>query len=181
LQIPFECPEPDCDEEGYFACPICAATIFTVSRQDEAWQLECREHRRKRWTRTLPLVGQCDREHAFTLNEDDLADRVELLPSEGLLQVIKLVVKRYLPGYDFDPSREGFIVRGPNLVYYPDKAQVRDSEHGEVRIVHVQGDYVQGDKVDGDKITTGDISGSTGIAIGAKAQTTVTRKGAEQT
>jgi hypothetical protein len=115
-------------------------------------------------------VGQGEREHAFTLNEDDLADSVELLPGEDLLQVIKLVVKRYLPGYDFDPSREGFIVRGPNLVYYPDKAQVRDSEHGEVRIVHVQGDYVQGDKVGGDKITVGDISGSTGVAIGAKAQ-----------
>ena len=36
------------------------------------------------------------------------------------------------------------------------------------------GDQIQGDKVGGDKITTGDISGSTGIAIGRNSQATVT-------
>ena len=88
LQIPFECPESDCIEEGYFACPICDATIFTLNYQDETWQLECREHRRKRWIRTLPLVGQCDQEHVFTLDENGLADRINFLPSEDLLQVM---------------------------------------------------------------------------------------------
>ncbi|MCB0012595.1 MAG: hypothetical protein KDE34_11860, partial [Anaerolineales bacterium] len=34
----------------------------------------------------------------------------------------------------------------------------------------VKGDKVGGDKVGGDKITTGDISGSTGVAIGREAQ-----------
>jgi hypothetical protein len=41
-------------------------------------------------------------------------------------------VNGYLPEYGFDPAREGFIVRGPNLLYYPDKADVRDSERGPV-------------------------------------------------
>jgi hypothetical protein len=39
----------------------------------------------------------------------------------------------------------------------------------------VHGDKVMGDKVGGDKITVGDISGSTGVAIGRGAQATVTQ------
>jgi hypothetical protein len=38
----------------------------------------------------------------------------------------------------------------------------------------VKGDKVHGDMVGGDKITVGDISGSTGVAIGRGAQATVT-------
>jgi len=47
---------------------------------------------------------------------------------------------------------------------------------GRDRIVHgdeVYGDKVAGDKVSGDKITVGDITGSTGLAIGRGAQATV--------
>jgi hypothetical protein len=135
VQIPFECPEFNCDEEGYIACSTCGATIFTLKRQNRAWQLECREHRRKRWTCALPFEGQCEQEHPFTLDEDDLAERMELLPSEDLLQAIAGVVNAHLPGYSFDPSRESFIVRGPNLLYYPDKAEVRDSERDGARTV----------------------------------------------
>jgi len=41
----------------------------------------------------------------------------------------------------------------------------------------VYGDEVHGDKVGGDKIAVGDVSGSTGVAIGRGAQATVTREG----
>jgi hypothetical protein len=44
---------------------------------------------------------------------------------------------------------------------------------GRNKVVH--GDQVHGDKVGGDKITVGDITGSTGIAIGRGAQATVTQ------
>jgi uncharacterized caspase-like protein len=49
---------------------------------------------------------------------------------------------------------------------------------GRDKIVHgdeVRGDKVMGDKVGGDKITVGDISRSTGVAIGRGAQATVTQ------
>jgi hypothetical protein len=49
---------------------------------------------------------------------------------------------------------------------------------GRDKIVHgdeVHGDKVMGDKVGGDKISLGDISGSTGIAIGRGARATVTQ------
>jgi len=175
VQIPFECPELDCDEEGYLACPTCAATLFALKHQDGTWQLECREHRRKRWIGVLPLKGQCDQEHAFTLDEDDLAAEMELLPSQDLLQAISDVINRHLPGYTFDSSRESFIVRGPNLLYYPDKAEARDSARDGAKTINIYGgDYVAGDKVGGDKIEAGDISG-TGIAIGRGAQATVTQ------
>jgi hypothetical protein len=133
VQIPLECSEPECKgEEGYLACPTCDATVFTLKRHEDAWHLECRAHRRNRWTGALPLEGECERGHPFTLDEDDLAERMELLPSEDLSQAIADVVNGYLPEYGFDPAREGFIVRGPNLLYYPDKADVRDSERGPV-------------------------------------------------
>jgi hypothetical protein len=128
VQIPFECPERSCGEEGYHACPICGATIFGLKQQDQTWQLECREHIRRRWTGALPLEGQCPQEHFFTLNEEDLTEEMELLPSEDLLQAIASVVNGYLLGYSFDPSRESFIIRGSNMVYYADKANMRDSK-----------------------------------------------------
>jgi uncharacterized caspase-like protein len=49
---------------------------------------------------------------------------------------------------------------------------------GRDKVVHgdeVRGDKVLGDKVGGDKISVGDISGSTGVAIGRGAQATVTQ------
>jgi hypothetical protein len=76
----------------------------------------------------LPLAGQCPQEHSFTLQEEDLAEGMELLPSDDLLQAVADVVNGHLPGYHFDPSREGFIIRGSNLVYYADKARLRDSK-----------------------------------------------------
>ncbi len=172
VQIPFECHESDCGEEGYLACPVCSATLFAASYQDSNWQLECREHRRQPWSGSLPLSGQCDQEHAFTLKGDDLASGMELLPGPDLLQVIAGVVKCYLPGYTFDPDLESFIVRGPNLLYYPDKTEVRDSGQDGAKIIQIYGgDYVaghkvRGDKIGGDKITTGNITGSSGVAIG---------------
>jgi hypothetical protein len=44
---------------------------------------------------------------------------------------------------------------------------------GRDKVIH--GDEVRGDKVGGDKITVGDISGSSGIAIGRGAQASVTQ------
>ena len=133
VQIPLECPEPECKgEEGYLACPTCDATVFTLTRQEEAWHVECRAHRRKRWSCALPLEGVCEREHPFTLEADDLAERVELLPSKELSSIIATVINDRLPGYSFDPEREGFIVRGPNLLYYPDKGGMPDSEQAHV-------------------------------------------------
>jgi len=48
-----------------------------------------------------------------------------------------------------------------------------------IAIIHIAGDYVlgdkmDGDKVDGDKITVGNISGSSGVAIGRGASAAVT-------
>jgi len=98
---------------------------------------------------------------------------MELLPTQDLLQTIADVINRHLPGYSFDPNHESFIIRGANLLYYPDKAEVRDSGQDGAKTINIYGgDYVAGDKVGGDKIEVGDISG-TGIVIGRGAQATV--------
>lgn len=51
------------------------------------------------------------------------------------------------------------------------------------QVVHynVYGDYVHGDKVGGDKITTGNITGSQGIALGRDASATVTQTRSDET
>ena len=48
--------------------------------------------------------------------------------------------------------------------------EVAGSRSSSTHDIHVHGDMVGGDKVSGDKITVGDISGSSGIAIGRGAQ-----------
>ena len=136
VQVPIECSEPECTgEEAYLACPACDSTVFTLERKGVTWQLACRK--RRHWTCALPLAGECERGHPFTLDEDDLAEKMELLPSEDLIRTIADVVNGHLPGYRFDPDREGFIVRGPNLLYYPDKGEVRDGKRGPVSYYYV--------------------------------------------
>ena len=122
-------------EEGYLACPVCDATVFNVRRSGDSWQLECREHRRQRWAASLPLEAESSWQPYLSLDEDGLAASIELLPDDELLQAIADVVNRYLPGYTFDPKREGFIVRGPNLIYYPDRSRVYDSQLDETKTV----------------------------------------------
>ena len=137
IQVPVESSEPGA-EDGYLACPTCDATTFAVKRHSGDWQLECKEHRRQRWAASLPFVGESPWQEYYTLDEDDLAATVELLPDEPLLGAIGDVVNRYLPGYTFDPKQESFIVRGPNLVYYPDKSEIRDSqENGAKTVIYV--------------------------------------------
>jgi hypothetical protein len=128
VQIPIDLSAEEDDSEGYLACPVCDATTFAVKPLSGSWQLECREHRRQRWAAAFPIVGETAWQEHYTLDEDDLAATMELLPSDQLVQAVADVVNRYLPGYTFDSRRESFIVRGTNLVYYPDKSIVRDSE-----------------------------------------------------
>jgi hypothetical protein len=128
VQIPIDFSSEEGDSGGYLACPVCDGTTFAVKPLSGSWQLECREHKRQRWAASLPLVGETAWQEYYTLDEDDLAATMELLPSDPLVQAVADVVNRYLPGYTFDARRESFIVRGPTLVYYPDKSRVRDSE-----------------------------------------------------
>jgi len=122
-------------EEGYLACSVCDATTFHVRHHNGAWKLECREHRRQPWAMTLPLTAESIWQPYLTLDEHDVGASIELLPDDELVQIVAQVVNRYLPGYAFDPKRESFIVRGPNLIYYPDRSQIRDSDKDEAKTI----------------------------------------------
>lgn len=155
-QVPIEAVDARTDGDGYLACPLCEATMFAVSRQADGWEIECRAHRQQRWATALPLSGESATGDCYTLDEDDLAATLELLPSETFLETIADVVNRHLPGYTYDLRRESFIVRGPNLVYYPDRSKVRDSEllgaktviYVNQHIGHLEGGEVIGVKPD---------------------------------
>ena len=138
LQVPAECPGSSEEAGGYLACPICSATTFDVKAQNGTWELVCRGHKRQRWATSLPVVGESAGQEHFALDEEDVAATAELLPSEPLLEAVADVINRYLPGYTFDLRRESFIVRGANLVYYPDKSKVRDSDlNGAKTVIYV--------------------------------------------
>ena len=158
LQIPVEHLAMSEESEGYLACPICGGTTtFALRRRNGGWELECREHRQQRWAAPLPLIGETETQEPFTLDADELATTMELLPSEALLQIIAEVINRHLPGHTFDLKRESFIIRGPHLRYYPDKSQVYDSAQSGARtviyvsqhIAHLEGGEVVGVKPEG--------------------------------
>jgi hypothetical protein len=158
LQIPVEHLAMSEASEGYLACPICGGTTtFALQRRNGGWELECREHRQQRWAAPLPLIGETETQEPFTLDADELATTLELLPSEALLQIIAEVINRHLPGHTFDLKRESFIIRGPHLRYYPDKSQVYDSAESGARtviyvsqhIAHLEGGEVVGVKPEG--------------------------------
>jgi hypothetical protein len=155
-QVPIEAVEARADGDGYLACPLCEATTFAIFKRTDGWEIECRAHRQQRWATALPLTGESATGDSYTLDEDDLTATLELLPSETLLEMIADVVNHHLPGYTYDLRRESFIVRGPNLVYYPDRSKVRDSEllgaktviYVNQHIGHLEGGEVIGVKPD---------------------------------
>ncbi len=161
LQIPVEHPTMSEESDGYLACPTCGGTTtFALQRHNGSWELECREHRHQRWTTPLPIVGETETQETFVLDEEELANTIELLPSEALLQIIAEVVNRHLPGYTFDLKRESFIIRGPHLRYYPDKSKVFDSRQSGARTIiyvnqHIA--HLEGGEVVGVKPESGDI------------------------
>jgi len=98
--------------------------------------------------------------------------------------VIKKVVSRHLPGYYFDPNREGFVLRGPNLVYYPDRKQIAGDvdnvtyvnatlnvgtlSGGKATVIEVgqlAGTVVQGDKVGRDRLDELDFGPGNGANL----------------
>ncbi len=169
LQIPVEHLTTEEESDGYLACPICGgSTTFALQRRNGSWALECREHRSQRWAAHLPIVGETAAQETFILDEEELAMTIELIPSEGLLQVIAEVINRHLPGYTFDPKREGFIIRGPNLRYYPDKSKLHDSQLDGARTViyvsqhvgHLEGGEVVAVKPEGGQVEVRTRNGS---------------------
>lgn len=118
-QIVCACGEPDCGEEGPLACPVCGESLLAVSQRDGAVQLGCLKGPRH-WQAGLPAGVTLDCGHEATLAADDLRDGLELLPGARLLGVMAGLVREHLGGYEFDPRREGFYVRGSTLHYYAD-------------------------------------------------------------
>jgi hypothetical protein len=119
---------------------MCESAVFTLKHRDGQLQLECREHERQPWRVELPLAieqGEDDAAEIY-VDEESLAESIELLPDEGLAESISEIVDRYLPGYTFDARIESFLVRGPNLIYYPDRSKVYDSQlNGEKTVIYV--------------------------------------------
>jgi hypothetical protein len=135
VQVPLENKADAVDGEGYLSCPVCDARVFSLHRQGESLVIECREHRRQRWSTEVPTCIEIEGEDDLLLDEPELAAIVELLPDQSFLEVIGSVINRHLPGYTFDAEMESFIIRGPHLIYYPDRSKLSDAQESSARTV----------------------------------------------
>ena len=156
VQVPLENKVGSIDGEGYLSCPVCDSTTFSLHKQQDTLVIECREHKRQRWSAELPLSVELSGDDDLLLDENELASIMELLPDQSLLEVLSNVINRHLPGYTFDAEKENFIIRGPHLVYYPDRSKLAEAQEGNARTVvyvnqrigRVQGGEVLGVRTD---------------------------------
>lgn len=156
VQYLVECEEDGCDQEGYYACEACGNPTFYVVKKGDDWALECREHRRQRWSTEVPIEGACEQEHKFIITEEDFEHNLQILPADELLGSIAAVVNQYIPDYVFSDQIESFMMRGRLLYYVSDRAKVKDSRRGKITIIN--------------KINVGRVEAGgkvTGVQIGA--------------
>lgn len=129
VQVSLQCHVPGCDfaEELLVACEICGKKDFFLQRSDSIWELVCREHRTKRWTGKIPFELSCPNDHLIELNEETLAEAINVVPGPDLLCTVSIITNSYLKmysdKYSFDLSNETFLVRGHNLWYFPDRGK----------------------------------------------------------
>ncbi|MFX0088120.1 MAG: hypothetical protein ACFFAU_20875, partial [Candidatus Hodarchaeota archaeon] len=119
-QIPCTCTEPECEEESYLLCPVCEEAFFSLSEREGGLQIACLK-RAQHWQAMLPADVTLDCGHPGTIDAGSLRDDLELLPDARLLGVMAQLVNNHLRGYEFDPLKEGFYIRGSVLHYYADK------------------------------------------------------------
>jgi hypothetical protein len=138
VQLPLECAESGCDELGYLACPQCQSRIISLQGSPDAWELVCAQQGH-RWSCSPPIRGSCARDHPFTLDGEDIADRLELLPGEDLLHAISDLIKKHIPGDTFDSQADGFFIRGRNLHYVDNRAELESLKSQQpTTVYHIQ-------------------------------------------
>ena len=118
VQFLKKCEEQGCGEEAYFRCGHCEETLFNVQFQDSRWILECPSHRSKPWSVMLPIKGCCTAGHPFVMDQQELEEIIEILPTDSLLRIISQVVERYVQGYSFSADLETFVIRGTRLIHH---------------------------------------------------------------
>lgn len=159
--VHYDHPTLECEEEGDLTCPECEGRLFTVTRSADTWGLACQTGKKAHWTAALPLSWRCEQGHEFAISADDLAGGLILLPGEKLSQTIRRIVNQRLPGYHFDPDREGFLMRGPNLIYYRDRKQVTADARTEITIIQDLGSLAPGAKAVG--VELGQVAGPVSV------------------
>jgi hypothetical protein len=125
VQVPIECQEPGCEsgEEMLVGCENCGENNFSLQRVDSTWELVCRKPQTRRWAGRLPLKLTCLNGHPIELDEEMLANVINVVPGPDLLSAIADVINSYLKGHTFDLTQETFFIRGRNLWYFPDRGK----------------------------------------------------------
>jgi len=116
------CPQDGCNQEGYFACEVCAGTDFQIVKRENSFALKCPSHLGQPWSVTPPFQSVCLNGHPITIDPQILEDSLLLLPNEQLLNSIGELISRYIPTYDFDPKLERFHIRSRRIYYSTEPA-----------------------------------------------------------
>ncbi len=129
VRVPYENAEAGWEEEALLACPNCQSTLFYLVLKEERWILRCAKERINPTEYALPLQIQTDQDELITVNETELARRLEILPGKDLMAAMAAAINQRLVGLPFFPPSESFIVRGSNLIYYPEPpTRIKDTK-----------------------------------------------------
>lgn len=132
-QVPLPLEDPEF--QFYLTCLQCDRPDFIVSEQDGQSCLRClRGHDP---ALCLPLNGKIEDGTDWSLDLVDLAERIELLPSDKLLQLMARVINSHLDPFTFDAEQESFLIRGNHVHYYASAAERPDAGGGPVQHINV--------------------------------------------
>lgn len=128
-------PLENAEFQFYLTCLRCERPDFVVVGQDGESCLRCLQGHDP--ALCLPLNGEVDDGTEWSLDLVDLAERIELLPSDKLLRLIAGVINAHLSPFTFDAEQESFLIRGNQIHYYARAAERPDAGGGPVQYINV--------------------------------------------
>jgi hypothetical protein len=135
LQAQTPLPLENAEYRLYLTCLQCERPDFVVQEQDGESCLRCRRGHDP--ALCMPLHGKTEDGSEWRLDAVDLAESIELLPSDKLLQLIGQVINFHLAPFTFDAQGESFFIRGNHIHYYASVAARPAAQRGPVQYFNV--------------------------------------------
>lgn len=128
-------PLENAEFQLYLTCLRCERPDFIVQEQNGESCLRCRRGHDP--ALCMPLNGRREDGTEWRLDAADLAESIELLPSDKLLQLLGQVINFHLAPFTFDAQEESFFIRGNHIHYYAHGVERPDDERGPVQYFNV--------------------------------------------
>lgn len=123
VQIPFPCKDVTCEEGHYFVCPTCNNRHLTIENRDD-WTIKCSKHPMFPLNLELPLIGECDKLHAYSLDSKDIESMIEVFFGRKVLGIVQNAINNSgIQDCHINFDKEIIYVHGTSLVYHPNRSR----------------------------------------------------------